>query len=75
VQTWIFAALRTPPFLEVLFCATTGTLASSPIKKQCIGNAVSGRAASPSCSEGKLPVQLTLMIFTVFGLTGSGFSR
>ena len=75
VQTWLFAALRTPPFLEVLLRATTGTLASSPTQKQCLGQAVSGRAAPPSCSEAELPVQLTLMIFAVFGLTGSDFSR
>ena len=74
-QMCVSAALRTPQFLEVLFCATSDTLASAPIKKQCIGHAVSGRAAPPSCSEAELPVQLTLMIFAVFWLTGSVFSR
>ena len=47
VQTWLFAAPRTPPFLEVLLCATSGTLASAPIKKQCIGHAVLRAGSSP----------------------------
>ena len=72
-QMCVSAALRTPQFLEVLFCATSGTSAPSPIQKHHVGHAISGRAASPACSEGDLPVQLTLLIFLVFGLPGSDF--